>query len=391
MIRASAVCLLVLAFGSVPVSAATFTVNSTVDAVDATIDGTCASAAGVCTLRAAVQESNASSTVDDVIIVPAGKYTLKLVGAGENAGASGDLDILDDVQMVGAGAKPTVIKGKKDRVIHVGPGITVTITDLTIAGGKVGRKGDIGDEFNGGGLLVESATISLQNVVVAKNGASDDGGGIAAIDSVLTLTDVLIAGNKSGDDAGGADLDGSEGTFTNVTVSKNKAGDEAGGIEIEDAALTLTNCTLSANAGAEDGGGLGCEQGGTASLVNVTLKGNKVKGKVGGGGISHDGTCTIAIHNTLLDKNKPGNCDGVLQLDGGNRESGATCGLGASSNLKLLVAGLKNNGGATPTHAIKEGSPAIDHGFDCPPTDQRGFPRVGDCDTGAFEFQPEVP
>jgi hypothetical protein len=153
--------------------------------------------------------------------------------------------------------------------------------------------------------------------------------------------------------------------------------------------LTLTNCTLSGNSGAEKGGGLGCEAGGTASLVNVTLKGNKVK--EGGGGLQNDGTCSVTIHNTLLDKNKPRSCSGAITLAGGNLESGASCGLGGTSeNLKLKVAGLnlKKNGGATPTHALKEGSPAIDHGFDCPPTDQRGAARVGDCDTGAFEFQP---
>ncbi|MGH9260064.1 MAG: CSLREA domain-containing protein, partial [Acidimicrobiales bacterium] len=71
----------------------TLVVNSTVDAADTNPgDGVCATGAGTCTLRAAIQEANA---VDDPnnIEVPAGTYVLALFGAGEDAAASGDLDI----------------------------------------------------------------------------------------------------------------------------------------------------------------------------------------------------------------------------------------------------------------------------------------------------------
>jgi uncharacterized repeat protein (TIGR01451 family) len=51
---------------------------------------------------------------------------------------------------------------------------------------------------------------------------------------------------------------------------------------------------------------------------------------------------------------------------------------------------LQDNGGATPTHALLPGSPAIDKGDDtsCPTTDQRGLPRPqgAACDIGAYEF-----
>ena len=60
---------------------------------------------------------------------------------------------------------------------------------------------------------------------------------------------------------------------------------------------------------------------------------------------------------------------------------------------------LQDNGGPTMTHALRAGSPAIDHGdpgFAPPPdTDQRGpgYSRVysGRIDMGAFEFQPAAP
>src|ERR1700675_908151 len=70
--------------------AANFTVTSTADAVDATPgDGVCATATAACTLRAAIQEANALSGADS-ITVPAGTYTLALLGAGEDAAATGD-------------------------------------------------------------------------------------------------------------------------------------------------------------------------------------------------------------------------------------------------------------------------------------------------------------
>jgi hypothetical protein len=58
---------------------------------------------------------------------------------------------------------------------------------------------------------------------------------------------------------------------------------------------------------------------------------------------------------------------------------------------------LQDNGGPTQTHALLEGSPAIDAGdnTDAPEFDQRGegFPRIdpvtGIIDIGAFEFQSE--
>jgi hypothetical protein len=54
---------------------------------------------------------------------------------------------------------------------------------------------------------------------------------------------------------------------------------------------------------------------------------------------------------------------------------------------------LAENGGPTRTHALLEGSPAIDAGLAeiCPATDQRGFGRQGPCDIGAFEFGGEAP
>ncbi len=63
------------------------------------------------------------------------------------------------------------------------------------------------------------------------------------------------------------------------------------------------------------------------------------------------------------------------------------CGF-AGPTLDPLLAQLADNGGPTPTHALRAGSPALDAAVDewCGETDQRGLARPqGRCDIGAFE------
>src|SRR2546425_8188017 len=67
-----------LLLGSAPVLAATFTVDSTLDAVDAAPgDGVCATSGGQCSLRAAIQEANALAG-PNTIELPAGTYVLTI-------------------------------------------------------------------------------------------------------------------------------------------------------------------------------------------------------------------------------------------------------------------------------------------------------------------------
>ena len=69
--------------------------------------------------------------------------------------------------------------------------------------------------------------------------------------------------------------------------------------------------------------------------------------------------------------------------------------LGDLIGVNPMLGPLKDNGGATLTHALLPGSPAIDRPGSCLTTDQRGMPRpidgdgdgIGDCDIGAVEDQ----
>ena len=156
--------------------AAGFAVNSTTDAVDANPgDGLCETAViGQCTLRAAVQEANALSGLD-VINVPAGTYTLTISGAGEDAAATGDLDLTDSVTISGAGAGVSIIDASGlDRALHGMSGVTVELSSLSVRNGLLSSGG-------GAGLLV-GGTATVTDTEFSNNTAnsSADGRGGAA-------------------------------------------------------------------------------------------------------------------------------------------------------------------------------------------------------------------
>ena len=96
-----------------------------------------------------------------------------------------------------------------------------------------------------------------------------------------------------------------------------------------------------------------------------------------------------------------GECAGMaVGSSGHNIESpGDTCGLAHTSDVSgisssaLGLGPLRDNGGATETHALMGGSAALDAipsgncGLD---EDQRGVarPQGAECDVGAFELEP---
>ncbi len=177
--------------------AASFTVNSFVDGVDvAPGNGICATPTGVCTLRAAIQETNALPGAD-TIILPAGTYILTIPGPFEDHAATGDLDITQDLTILGAGAASTIIDGNGavtgDRVFQVASAptpITVRISGVTIRGGRIAGT-------NGGGIHT-AGNLTLSDVVVTQNSATNNGGGVRVDEHSLTLINTVVTQNTSG-------------------------------------------------------------------------------------------------------------------------------------------------------------------------------------------------
>lgn len=221
-----------------------------------------------------------------------------------------------------------------------------------------------------GGGLANFAHASLTGAVLRANRAtaSLSAGLLNSPSGYLTLFGSSVSDNLETGLVNSGTL-----TITASTV----AGNLANGLTNAGSA-TVVNSTLTNNQGA------GLSSGGSANIVNTTVAGNQ------GGGLVNTGIFLVAIHNTLLAGNSPQNCSGSLTSLGHNLDDGPSCGLSAAGDLphtNPLLLPLAANGGPTFTRALSPASPAINAGDDtgCPAADQRGAPRIGHCDIGAFE------
>jgi len=57
----------------------------------------------------------------DRIRVPAGTYALTIVGRGDDSAASGDLDVHDNVRVIGAGESATIIDADQVKMTPIRP------------------------------------------------------------------------------------------------------------------------------------------------------------------------------------------------------------------------------------------------------------------------------
>jgi len=399
-----------------------FTVDTTLDDPDnSLVDGLCDTGEGVCSLRAAVQQLNAYGGTH-TITVPAGTYSLSFGAAGEDAAATGDLDLTaNNLRISGAGAGVTIIQKSgglsTHRVFDVISG-THTINNVTIQNG-------LGDGGNGGGIRVANNTsLTLNNVMVTGNIATGVGGGVLN-SGTLNVNDSMITLNNAAGVAGegGGIGNGGTATISESTVSFNFAGSLGGGLNNLGGTLNVLRSTLKGN---QTGGGVGAgirNRFGAVTLVNSTVSGNvnngglsnfqadttitnsTIVGNGGGGVISIDGT-GVTIRNTILSGNAGGSCSGGVTSSGYNIDDGNSCAFtapGDQPNTNPQIGPLQNNGGPTETHDLFNTSPAIDSGNPaypgsggdaCPAYDQRGVHRpvegdglgLPECDIGAVEY-----
>ena len=133
-VRAALITLLLI--GAMPVAnAATFVVTKIADTNDGVCDADCSG-------RESVIAANALAGADSITL-PAGVYTLTLGAAGEDAAASGDLDILESLTINGAGARTTIIDGNaNDRIIEFHKNIgSSALSNMTLRNGSApGRR-----------------------------------------------------------------------------------------------------------------------------------------------------------------------------------------------------------------------------------------------------------
>ena len=359
-----AVAVWVVLAGAPNAAAATFAVTRTDDPAPGACDSDCS-------LREAVLAADAGSG-GDMIVLPGGHYRLTIPGPGEDAAATGDLDLTRSVLLTGSGARSTIVDASAlDRVFDVQPGVTALLADLTVTGGFV--DGDGGGIQNSGTLTLLRATVSGNE---ARMATSRIGGGVES-SGTLVVTQSTIVGNRA-HNGGGIDFAGTL-SLTNGTITGNVAGGPGssgagGGIHASaGATLTVNSSTIADNVafnGSGGGGGIGAP---SATLGNTIVANN----------VSHAPDQSA----TFVD-----NCSvGALTSQGHNLSNGSDCSLtgpGDRQGIDPRLGPLGDNGGPTDTEAPVAGSPAADSGADCPNLDQRGVsrPRGGACEIGAYEL-----
>ncbi|WP_367154498.1 choice-of-anchor Q domain-containing protein [Methylomonas sp. HYX-M1] len=292
----------------------------------------------------------------------------------------------------------------------------------------------------GGGIYSASGKMIISNTKFESNTLDDGdcaGGAIFNKNTDATLIKVLILDNYNPSIrfnpgyGGGIYNDGSM-TIIDATISRNDQ-DKGGGI-YNDGKLILNNSTVTDNF-ASHGGGIFND--GNLTMLNTTVSKNIASGGSGGGianlntVLINNGTIAqnqcidcnnddsspfplpgggianrdegVQVKNTIISNNtsdtgSTGNCSAPIISNGYNLDSDGTCDLnqpGDIANQDAKLGLLQDNMGPTFTHALLDGSPAIDAGDNngCPSRDQRGAirPQDGDgdhevkCDIGAYE------
>jgi uncharacterized repeat protein (TIGR01451 family)/CSLREA domain-containing protein len=394
---------------------------------------------GDCSLREAIVAANSDIAVDncpagsgvDTIVLPEGTFTLTVAGIGEDAAATGDLDITESVNINGTGQFSTTIDGNDlDRVIHVDPGqvgdIQLGVTDLTIRNGF---------ETDGGGILVDGGgSLIVTNTTISDNLANNYGGGIHLFSSFtsLSVSNSSISSNYGGgiyNNGGDVSVHNADilsntlnhgiwstgGTLTihDSLISKNTGG----GISNSTGAMTITNSTISSN---EGGNGV-VNDGGPAlilksRIISNTANGvqNQMDGRLtirdslvawntftsDGGGISISGALDTIIENSTISHNSAtGDGGGIFHNAGpltirnstisGNSADGSGGGLVLSSATASL-----NNVTITDNFANPDGGLIGGHGggvvllWDSTLTVQNSI-LAGNHDLSSTDFSPD--
>ncbi|MEO1669634.1 MAG: choice-of-anchor Q domain-containing protein, partial [Cyanobacteria bacterium J06631_2] len=311
----------------------------------------------------AIADSGANITFDGSLI--GGTIDLTL----------GELAIDKSVTIDGLGANNLSIDANNaSRIFLVDDGDADTQVDVAISGLTIANGGSF-PRLDGGGLFNQENLTITDSVLTANSGRF----GLAVFNTgQLELNNSLVSRNSGAESP--IYNDGGTASIFNTTISENgTAGRPSAVFNTNGAVLDISNSTIADNNGS--GAAVINLDGSTATVTSSIIADNSGFRRFQA--FNNVNGTFISGGNNLI-----GDADGGTGFDEasditGTLENPVDSGLGE----------LQNNGGATETLALLEGSPAIDAGSNPNnlATDQRGegFDRtVGDgTDIGAFEVQ----
>ena len=223
------------------------------------------------------------------------------------------------------GSTTTILDGAwTDTVVTAESSAHLTLEGFTIQSGLASL---------GGGIHVDTAALTADDLIVTSNYAYSNGAGLWAEDSALTLTHVTFEVNDA-NKGGGLYIDGDDGSvgvsIDTCTISDNYGYDDGGGLYITgDASVALTDCDLSFNQ-VYDSGGAVYQNSGKLDLDTCTFDQNFAYDD-GGGAYIKDSLDAVDV---TFSSNQVYDDGGGLYLDLGRNESVSIVGTlssGASS------------------------------------------------------------
>jgi CSLREA domain-containing protein len=271
-----------------PAAAAPLLVTTTADTNDGVCDANCS-------LRDAVVRANTDSA-EDVITLPAGAFAIT-GNRGEDAAATGDLDVTKPVIVRGAGPGTVIDAAGADRIFDIRMPVSFTLENATLTRGDPGpddgaRGGAIADATNGGALLIRGVAFTENRAV--PSAVSGLGGAIFAVGVNTTIEDSSFTANRTGgvgpNGFGGAVATQSVASLTvrDSTFIQNVAGGEGSrgsGGALYSSAQGSINVERSLFSGNRAGGGAGGDgfggallidsSGGPTTIARSTLTGNQ--------------------------------------------------------------------------------------------------------------------
>lgn len=304
---------------------------------DDTNDGDCTP--GDCSLREAVIKAN-TCPGPQTINLPADGYTLTLEGDDEDLAATGDLDVTDDLVIVGTGAPS--INGNIERAFHIHSGVVATFEGIWLTDGDAIYGGGL---VNEGFLTLNNFTCNYNNVSIPPGGMGDAMGGCIFNTGVAHIHNGHFLANTAG--YGGAIYNLAWGAVE--LVDSSLTGNEAdyhGGAVWNDlnADVHLYTSTLEMNEAGLKGGAVWSH--GTVNVEGSVIEDNQAA-DYGGGIYLWEGFGTV--ENSWLTNNEAGLGGGVYNEDGMMHfyQSGLT----ANEATGGMGGGIYNNG-LTPSNGL---------------------------------------